>query len=468
MAAGERYVLVGLARARPRWFVDLAQWTTSYAVPADLEKAATVEEVAARLRSGRRFSAVLVGTSVSGWDRDLAGLAASNGCAVILVEDRLSPPSGSPSDEGPQSPVGPDRSLADAVLPVPLDRDHLVRVLEQVAQRVARASDAPDVGVAAPLDAAGSPEGVHPWRARLVAVTGAGGTGKSTLAMALARGLASDPRDRRHVVLADLALRAQQSVLHDSGDVLPGLPELIEAHRHRRLGADGVRNLCFEVPDGGYDLLLGLRHRREWAACRAFSAGAALDGLRSTYRLVVADVDPDVEGEGPTGSVDVEERNHLARLSLAQADLVLVTGRAGVTGVHAQVELLSELLAYGVAPERILPVVNRAPRRPGRRAEIRSALAAHTSERLRGARFAANPYFVNERRGLDDLLAGGGAVPAQVSSPLARTVRVLLDRALLQVPFAPSDSNRSPAEPVRVEPGSVGRWTDELTGDIER
>src|SRR5690606_26134881 len=135
---------------------------------------------------------------------------------------------------------------------------------------------------------------------------------------------AADPRDRGLVVLADLALRAQQALLHDAGDVVPGLLELYEGHRRAALGADQVRATCFAVPERGYDLLLGLRRHRDWTVLRAGPLDAALEGLRRTYRLVVADVDADVEGEAETRSLDVEERNLLARTTLAGADLVLL------------------------------------------------------------------------------------------------------------------------------------------------
>src|SRR4029453_8698916 len=170
------------------------------------------------------------------------------------------------------------------------------------------------------------------WRGRLVAVTGAGGVGRSTLAMALAAGLAADPRDRGLVALADLALHGHQALLHDAGDVVPGLLELVEAHRASALPPPQVRALCFGVPERGYDVLLGLRRHRDWTALRPRAVDAALDALRGAYRSVVADVDADVEGEDQCGSVEVEDRNVLARHTLRDADLVPVVGLPGIGG----------------------------------------------------------------------------------------------------------------------------------------
>ena len=163
-------------------------------------------------------------------------------------------------------------------------------------------------------------------------MTGSGGVGRSTLAMALAAGLAADPRDAGLVVLADLALHAQQALLHDAGDVVPGVVELAEAYRGTALDAAEVRSVCFSVPGRGYDLLLGLRRHRDWTALRPRALAVALDGLRRAYRVVVSDVDPDVEGEAECGSLDVEDRNLLARTVLRDAEIVLVVGLPGLAG----------------------------------------------------------------------------------------------------------------------------------------
>ena len=54
-------------------------------------------------------------------------------------------------------------------------------------------------------------------------------------------------------------------------------------------------------PTGGYHLLLGLRRHRDWTAVRPHAFAAGLDGLRRAFRVVVADVDADLEGERTTG-----------------------------------------------------------------------------------------------------------------------------------------------------------------------
>jgi MinD-like ATPase involved in chromosome partitioning or flagellar assembly len=432
----DRYVVLGLARARAAWFGQVARWATAAALPVDFIKTVSGEEVRARLRSGRPFSALLVDGGLAALDRDLIELAGRHGCAVIAIDD------------GRSARSWRDLGVA-AVLPADVDRSVLLDALRAVAQPIARCEDAP-----APSDAA--EPGPTRWRGRSVAVTGSGGVGRSTLAMALAAGLAGDPRDAGLVVLADLALHAQQALLHDAGDVVPGVVELAEAYRGTALDATAVRSMCFSVP-GGYDVLLGLRRHRDWTALRPRALAAALDGVRRAYRVVVSDVDPDVEGETECGSLDVEDRNLLARTALRDADVVLVVGLPGVAGVHAHLRVVRELVEFGIAGARIVPVVNRAPRGPRQRAELGAALAGPLlAAACPGVTLASTPIFVPERRRLDDVTRDGAFLPQQIVRPLAVAVRALLDRTPeLPTPPAP--------KPVAVAPGSLGSWSADDT-----
>jgi MinD-like ATPase involved in chromosome partitioning or flagellar assembly len=432
--AGDRYVVLGLARARAAWFAQVARWATAAALPIDFVKAVSGEEVRARLRSGRRFSALLVDGGLAALDRDLIDLAGRNGCVVIAVDD------------GRSARAWRELGVA-AVLPADVERGVLLDALRAVAQPIARRDDA-----------AATPHREEPapgrWRGRSVAVTGSGGVGRSTLAMALAAGLAADPRDAGLVVLADLALHAQQALLHDAGDVVPGVVELAEACRGSGIDAAALRSVCFSAPGRGYDLLLGLRRHRDWTALRPRALAAALDGLRRAYRLVVSDVDPDVEGEAECGSLDVEDRNLLARTALMDAEVVLVVGVPGLAGVHAQLRVVRGLVEFGIAGARIVPVVNRAPRGPRHRAELSATLAGPLlAAACPGVSLASTPIFVPERRRLDELVRDGAPLPPQIMRPVTGVVRALLDRTPGPPPPPPG------REPVAVTPGSLGSWS---------
>ena len=441
--AAERYVVLGVAQARSPWFREVGRWSSSSMLPLEFVKAMSVEEVRVRLRSGRPYSALLTDDSLSGVDRDLVELAREAGCAVVVVD-------------GGRVARGWTELGASAVLPASFGRDELLQVLAQVATPVARTTGT-EIGTPRVTDVTG-------YRGQLVAVTGAGGTGVSTMAAAIAQGLAADPRNVDLVCLADLALDGEQAMLHGAADVVPGLLELAEAHRAGTPSIEEVRRLTWRVQERGYHLLLGLRRHREWTGVRPRAFASSLDGLRRSFRVVVADVDADVEGEHATGSIDVEERNAIARTTLLAADVVIVVGLPGMKGLHSLLRTVRDVVALGVPGGRVLPVVNRAPRGPRARGEITTAFG----ELLAGAGGQSDvpsPVHVADRRHLDDVLRDRARLPEGWLAPITAAVHALLERAEApdlvgtgRAPDGPAD-DATALEPVR--PGSLGRWTDD-------
>jgi hypothetical protein len=426
-------VVLGVAQVRSPWFREVARWATSAMVPVEFVKAMSLEEVRVRLRSGRGYSALLVDDSLAGLDRDVVELALEAGCAVVVVDNGRV--------HRAWSGLG-----ASAVLPAAFGREELVQALAQVATPIARSTAAATV----PDDAAAA-EG---YRGRLVAVTGSGGTGRSTVAAAIAQGLGADPRNLELVCLADLALHAEQAVLHGAADVVPGVIELVEAHRAGSPTAAEVRRLTWRVSDRGYQLLLGLRRHHDWTAIRPRAFAASVDSLRRAFRIVVADVDADVEGERSTGSVDVEERNAMARATTLAAELVVVVGLPGMKGLHSLLRATRDLLAHGVPPGQLLPVVNRSPKGPRARAELTAAfgelLGPDPGEGV------PSPVHLGERRHLDEVLRDGARLPDAWLRPLAGTVQAILDRRDDGVGAPGADTELQP-----VTPGSLGRWPDD-------
>jgi MinD-like ATPase involved in chromosome partitioning or flagellar assembly len=436
----ERYVLLGLAPARSPWFESVAQWSNSASIAAEFIKCVSVEEVRARLASGRPHSALLVDAAMPSFDRDLVHTASEAATPVILVRDRMGPTFRS-RDIG----VVSELDLA-------FSRDDLIDVLAAHCRQVGRGDLLP-ASLVDPL-----PGG---WLGHMYTVCGSGGTGSTTIAMALAQGMASDARNSRRVVLADLALRAEQAMLHDAIELGPGVQELVEAHRLSNPDPEEVRRMTFEVPRRGYQLLLGLRQPHSWSALRPRSVDAALEGLRRAFQIVVADATGDFEGEAESGSADVQERNHLARASVLRSTVVLAVGSPGLKGIYSLAALIRGLVTAGVEPMRILPVVNRAPRNPRARAEVARALAAlldsanPTSREATGniaARIAvASPVAVPERK-LEDLIREGAPLPGPIVEPVVRAVTALFDRI--------ADLAPASADPQRIVPGSLGTWTD--------
>lgn len=437
--APERFVVLGLAHARSGWFRALGQWSTSGALAAEFVKCLSAEEVRARLASGRPFSALVADAGLPPVDRDLLATARAAGCATLVVDDGRT--------------VRDWTALgASAVLAAGFDRDELLGALTAHARPIAR-SEA--------RSALAEPGPVAPtaWRCPVVAVTGPGGTGVSTAAIALAQASADDVRHAGLVCLADFRLHAEQAMLHDARDVLPSVQELVEAHRSGRPSAEVVRAQAFSVEERGYQLLLGLRQARYWPSLRRRAFEATFDSLRGAYRMLVCDVDPELEGEDEGGSIDVEERHVMARTTMAGADVVLAVGLPSMKGVHGLVRVLVELLGFGVPPDRIVPIVNRAPRSPRGRAGLTATLSelagpavARVSEAAGFAGLPA-PVFLPDRK-VDEALHDGTRLPAGLGDPLAGAVAAVRER---------SGTVRTTSEAERVRPGSLGHWADPET-----
>ena len=429
MTRGDRFVVLGLARPRAEWFRSVSQWATSASIPAEFLKCVSVEELRARLQGGRSHSAVLLDGSMPSVDRDLIQAARAVGCPVIVVDD------GRARRDW--------RSLgAVSVLPAALTREMLLDALAAHASMVGRNSVPTLEDISIEQVAIGS----------VAAVCGAGGAGTSTVAAALAQGLGAGTFG--DVLLADLALNAEQAMLHDVRDLAPGIQELVEAHRSRLCTDDEVRALTFHVVARQYHLLLGLRRTRHWSTLRARSFEAAYESVRRTFDVTVCDVTADFEGEDAGGSVDVEERNLMARTAVLGADVVFAVGRPGVKGVHALVRVLSDLAEIGVATKRIVPVFNVAPRQPRARAELTAALADLAGVVMTNGKLPA-PLFLPVRK-VDQAMRDAVPLPAPLPGQLTAAFDVVIQRAGAREISAER-------EPELVAPGSLGAWFEEET-----
>jgi len=403
--AVERYVLLGLASARSTWFAAVGNWANSGSMPAEFVKCVSVEEVRARLASGRPFSALIADGGLAGVDRDLLSTAHRVGCAVVMVQD--------PRIARDWMALGADRLLVSD-----FDRAQLVEVLTGCARMIPRG----DAAVETISEAGGA---TSSWRGLVIAVTGPGGTGASVSAIALAQGLADDVRQSANVLLADLRLNAEQAMLHDALDVVPGVQEMVEAHRSGCPGPREVAALTFAVVERRYQLLLGLRKATFWPAIRPRAFEAAFASLLSCHRAVVCDVDPDLEGEDVAGSLDVEERNVMARTAVEAADVVVVVGSPSMKGLHSIVRVIGAVTSFGVGPERIVAVLNRSGRGPRFQRKVSETLVE-----------LARPCLSATDAERDDHGGPARALGAVVHLPLCRMEEALRDGCRL--PGAPS------------------------------
>jgi hypothetical protein len=236
--------------------------------------------------------------------------------------------------------------------------------------------------------------------------------------------------------------------------VVPGLPELVEAHRSDRLDPDDVRRLTFPIDQRGYSVLLGRRRRADWVTVRRRSVDAALDALARSFDVTVADVPAELDGQAQTGSMDLEDRHAPTLAALATADVVLVTGHPDLHGLHALVDLLGEVVASGVPPERVVPVVVGVPRAPATRARLTAATArlsaAHTTRH--SDPIVLHPAVLLPRiRHLDDRHDRVAPLPSSLTGPLGRLCERLLGE------LAPRSAAHHPE---RIRTGELGTELD--------
>ena len=430
----ERFVVLGVAPVRRDWFRRVGRWSNEAALPVEFIKCISTNEVISRLEGGRPFSALLVDASSSGLDRDILDLANAVGCAPIIIDHGLV-----------------DRDWAElgarAVLPETFESGDLLAPLEEHSFPIARGDSVEEHAVGEPTETSSG---------RFVAFTGAGGVGTSTVAMALAQGLATID-EQLPILLADMALRSSQAMLHDARDVVPGLTELVESHR---LGVPNEAEAAGSIhtfPERGYDLLLGLRNERDWISIPARALSASLTTLHNRYQTTICDITGDFDGADETGSNDIEDRNRLARMTASTADVVLVVGTPGAWGVHHLVRTVLDLHNLGVTGDRILPVVNHAPRQPRAKAGISAAITDLLRSRIPDADLLPSPIFVPIKKHLEATLRDGDALPTAMANPTALAVAALLSRSISPRVAAPERE----LVPTAVAPGSLGTWSDD-------
>lgn len=416
----ERFVVLGLGPVRSEWFRRIARWAHDGSIGVQFVKCVSMSELMAHVRSDRSFSAAVVDAHATGVDRDTIDSMRASGVAVFIVDDA--------SRRTSWLSIGAAVVLSDA-----LTRDELSEALARHAKPVGDHATLPGDEPPAAL--------ADPSRADLSVVCGPGGTGASTIAMALSQAYGDDPSLGGMVLLVDAARRAELAMLHDAGDVVPGIQEAVELHRRARPRLDEVRAQTFSVRDRRYDLLLGIRRPHHWSTLRPRAVEALFDSLLRGWRAVIVDTDGDAESAQLGGSDDVEHRTGVMRTALALAARVVVVGTSTTKGIYSLGQHLHELVECGVPAGMLVPVINGAPRSPQQRAACARALA-DTGPPVPLA--TAGPLFVPHHRRLDAVVRDGGRLPEAIVSAV-RGVRSI----------QPPPTRSMPAAPERIAPGAL-------------
>lgn len=414
--------VLGLVSTAAAWPRRVDAWAAAGTMPITVTFCPSVDHLRARLRAGQRHVVLLDG-DLPMVDRDLLSAITSGDALAVVVE-------------GNRRRHEWTRLGASAVLPQTFDDRQLRAVIEPRVE----------------LTSAHLSEHAARPRAPLVAVTGPGGTGASVTAIALAQGVAAN---RRRPLLVDCCLHAEQAMLHNAHGSHPGLADMVELHASGQPAVRQVRQLTIGIVERGYHLLIGLRRARHWTSLRPASLQATLESLQRAFDVVVADVDADTDGEQQTGSIEIEERNALARTVLARADLVLVVGQPSMKGVYALVRTVIDLLEFGVAPQELLPVVNQASAAAATRAELGRAVQQLVGDAPGGS--GVSPALFLPDTPLEAELRDRDALPAA----LPRALAIAADALLMRQGGPPGPP--AAAQPEQVTPGALGHWAGDPT-----
>jgi hypothetical protein len=373
-----RHRVATLGRPGPAWPRAIARWGSGATLPLDTTTCVSAEELRALLASAT-VDLAIVEAGLPGVDRVLADAVRRAGAALAVVD-------------GPGLDTTRDRLEPDAVLAADFDHEALAAVLQSHARRRPSRPPRPE------------PTADPPSLGRLIAVTGPAGVGASTVAQALA----AHHTGQAGTLLADLALEADQHLRHGVRPGHDGVFELAEALRHAP-----PADLAPPTTDegAGYDLLCGLRRRQEWTALTTVVADQLIDVLRRSHRLVVADVSADLDGRAESGSLDLEERNALARATLPHAAIVVVVGRWATTGVHRLVRTLVDLTRHGIDHDRLQPVLNDAPNSRARQVLACRTMTAILADADPGPWRA--PTFLAHDRGVELCIREARPLPAR-------------------------------------------------------
>lgn len=392
----ERHTIAALAHPRAQWPTTVARWATSGAVPVELLTCLSSDELTAAFASGRRLSAVLLDGASSRVDEHLVAEIQDCGAVPIGVHAL-------------DVPTDWQHLGISSVLHADFERDDLVGMLDAVC-----GGDRPrDRGTH------GVTLSVAEKHGTVIAVCGSGGCGASVVSMALAQGLADRTNGPRSVADADTASRtllidgtrrAHQAMYHHTGDVIPGLPDLLGRVRRSTVDATELHEMTFATTRG-YRLLLGAPTLRESATASAGVVSEALSTAARHNDVVVVDHDGDL----PMGLIS----DALSGIAM----LWVIVTEAGIKGLHESVRFAEEACNAGVPAKRVLVACNRVRRRD----PARLAFPIEFSRITHGMGLDVAPVMVLPEVRLETVHRDVALLPRKISRPAANRARRLID-----------------------------------------
>jgi CO dehydrogenase nickel-insertion accessory protein CooC1 len=392
----ERHAIAALAHPRAQWPTTVARWATSGAVPVELLTCLSSDELNAAVASGRRLSAVLLDGASNRVDEHL--IAAIQGCGAVPIGVHALDVS-----------TDWNRLGVSSVLQADFGRDDLVDMLDTVC-----GGDRP-----ADRGTHGVTLSVAEKHGTVIAVCGSGGCGASVVSMALAQGLADrtsapssvvdDDADSR-TLLIDGARRAHQAMYHHTGDVIPGLPDVLARVRRGTIHATELHEMTFGTTRG-YRLLLGAPTLRESVAAGSRVVSETLITTARRNDVVVVDHDGDL----PMGLI--------SEVLSGIATLWVIVTEPGIKGLHESVRFTEEACNAGVPAKQVLVVCNRVRRRD----PARFAFPIEFARITHGMGLDVAPVMVIPEVRLETVHRDVAMLPRSLSRPLANRARRLID-----------------------------------------
>jgi MinD-like ATPase involved in chromosome partitioning or flagellar assembly len=347
----ERYTLAGLSITRSEWFSRVDGWSNSSTLPIDFVKCVSIDELRMRVKGGQNFSAVMVDAEYIQLDRELETFIDSAGALLVVI--------------GNESDLTRKELRRSKCLPSTFERTDLARFLAHNCR--------PSHTFSSIADTLEPPQEKYASASSIIAVTGPGGTGTSTVAMILSQLIGQTSQTSGSVVLLDGKQHPELAMLHDTNVVAPSIHELADACRFAIPSHEKVRDYTFHINSRNYDLLLGAQTSLGWAALRPERIDLTFATLRSAYDVVVADIAPEFDGESTIGSIDIEEHNYISRYIARSAQQIVIVGRDTAKGLFSTARVISDLIRFEVSPNSIQVVIIGER---GRRFEFRKTKAA--------------------------------------------------------------------------------------------
>ncbi len=186
-----------------------------------------------------------------------------------------------------------------------------------------------------------------------IGVLGVGGSGASTIAMAVAQSFAGEHR----VNLIDLVVEGSQRMYHDIDIVQPGVTEAIAGSRVMNVGDDYFERFKIPILERGYLLMLSISHQNQLEALRRSDLGEAIERLKRTSDITIFDLDPDFASGSIRESATITPTAPTEEV-LREIDAVIIVVNEDYRSLHRGVNLGRRLIDEGFSTSQIAIINN--------------------------------------------------------------------------------------------------------------